>query len=622
MTESTSVAPALDMLMSTPETVDDVTLSEITGTIQELLNCANAGRLLDGFALYSPNYLGRFMSEQGLTPESLRAKCGAARPPTRAHIELDAVLAAGSLPGGAVWITVRYREGFSSGNPVGERYTLIWDSQRERWLIEDIVAVEQPARADAVEKPRASQEAAGATGDPANSAQRTAERPRARGLPMLVNSLALIMGKLATMGLGFLAWMVAARYFSQSEVGLASGVVSATMLCVQIALFGAGAALISLYPHHQRQPNRLLDTAITSVILFAGVAGASFVLLASGVFRELRIVAERPSYAAIFLIMAVAGTLGVLFDQLATALRRGDYVLVRGMVSGLLTVALVISLPRVAGFESAVGILTAWAAASVSMVAIGWLQLRRALPRYRFRPRLHWDLAQEQARVGFPNWVLTLAERAPGAVLPIVVTELLSPRDNAAWYSAWMMAWVVYVVPVQVGLNLFAEASHKPESMSEAVRHSVLTSLAVGALAAAGSAVVGPILLGFLGQGYADLGTTPLRILVLAVVPFTFVQAYFSVCRARNELAEAIVVGILAGSVGVGAAAVAGISHGLIGMAVAWLAVQSVAGAWALYRLQGLMRQSDYELARERASIPAANNLAGRMPAGDPATFA
>ncbi len=538
--------------------VDAPTSAGIIATIQDLLDCANAGRLLDGFALYSPEHLRRFMTEHGLTDDTLREAFGAAQPRGDARLGLGAVLAAGQLSDGRVWAIIEYRDDPPSAAVVIERYTFIWDPQQQRWLIDDIAAIDGrlvAARPDELHIPFATSDTSEA---PRQGDQAKRTQSGTRTLPMLANSLALIMGKLATMGLGFLAWLAAARVFSQAEVGLASGVVSATMLCVQIALFGAGAALISLYPRYREKPDRLLDTAVTSVIAFAVAVVVGFTLLASGLFRELRIVAEHPSYLAVFVIMAVAGTLGVLFDQLSTALRRGDFVLVRGLVTGVLTVALVVALPKVAGVDSALAILAAWATASVIMVSIGWLQLRRALPAYRYRPRLQWDLAQEQARVGFPNWVLTLAERAPGAVLPIIVTELLSPRANAAWYTAWMMAWVVYVVPVQIGLNLFAEAAHRPDAMRTAVRHSIVTSLAVGILAAASSAVIGPVLLEFLGRGYAELGTGPLRILVLAVVPFTFVQAYFSVCRARNELTEAIVVGIIAGGAGIGAAAGAG----------------------------------------------------------------
>ena len=77
--------------------------------------------------------------------------------------------------------------------------------------------------------------------------------------------------------------------------------------------------------------------------------------------------------------------------------------------------------------------------------------------------------ATELSRVGLPNDLLTLTERAPGFVLPIVVTELLSPADNAHWYAAWMMAWVVFVIPIQVGRLTPRSLSHSARGQRASV---------------------------------------------------------------------------------------------------------------------------------------------------------
>jgi O-antigen/teichoic acid export membrane protein len=187
-----------------------------------------------------------------------------------------------------------------------------------------------------------------------------------------------------------------------------------------------------------------------------------------------------------------------------------------------------------------------------------------------------------------PNYALTLAERSPGLILPVLVAELLSPAANATWYAVWMMAWVVYIVPIQVGMTIFAEISHDPASLRRSVRRGVLSSLAIGMLAALALGAGAHLALSILGPRYAQQGVEPLRILLLALAPLTFVQAYFSSCRARRSLAEAIATGWVSGIASVVTAAAAGVSHGLVGMAVAWVAVQYATGLWALWRLRVL----------------------------------
>jgi O-antigen/teichoic acid export membrane protein len=175
----------------------------------------------------------------------------------------------------------------------------------------------------------------------------------------------------------------------------------------------------------------------------------------------------------------------------------------------------------------------------------------------------------------------------------VLVAELLSPAANATWYAVWMMAWVVYIVPIQVGMTIFAEVAHDPSSFRESVRRGVVCALAVGTLGALVLGAGASLALSILGPHYAAAGAGPLRILLLALIPLSFTQAYFSSCRARRALGEAIATGWLNALASVALAAAAGVGHGLTGMAIAWVAVQCATGLWSLWRLRRLSRHED-----------------------------
>jgi O-antigen/teichoic acid export membrane protein len=405
------------------------------------------------------------------------------------------------------------------------------------------------------------------------------------------NGFALIAAKVITMGLGFIFWVLAARAFSSYEVGLAAGVVSAMMLCTQLALLGLGSAFITHFPRVQRRPAALLDTSLTFVAGLGVLWAGAFLLVASFAFQQLDVAAANPAFALLFLVACVFGTLGILLDQIATALRRGDQALIRNVMFGVGTVGVLAVLPLLGTPRDAQTLFLPWALAGVGAGIVGVVQLRRALPHYRPRPRADRVLARDLVTAGVPNYALTLAERSPGLILPVLVAELLSPAANATWYAVWMMAWVVYIVPIQVGMTIFAEISHDPASLRRSVRRGVLSSLAVGMLAALALGGGAHLALSILGPRYAEQGVAPLRILLLALPPLTFVQAYFSSCRARRSLGEAIAAGWLSGIASVVAAAAAGVSHGLVGMAVAWVAIQYATGLWAWWRLRRLARR-------------------------------
>jgi O-antigen/teichoic acid export membrane protein len=303
-------------------------------------------------------------------------------------------------------------------------------------------------------------------------------------------------------------------------------------------------------------------------------------------------VAVEPAYALLFLSLAVFGTLGVLFDQASTARRQGILVMMRGVAAGFVTLVAVAIIGLAGTDTTSVAIFAAWVAGGLVTALGGFWTMRRVVPSYRYRPVADRALSGEVISVGLPNYALTLAERSPGFVLPVVVVELLSPADNAAWYVAWMMAWVVFIIPIQIGMTSFAEIARAPERTPKIVRDGIRTSLGLGALAALALAVLAQPILSLLGEAYVAAAETPLRILLLGFLPLTFIQAYFSLCRAQRRLGQAIVLAVIDAVASILIPALAAPSTGLVGMAMAWLLLQVAVAFVALARLRSLTRPS------------------------------
>jgi len=422
----------------------------------------------------------------------------------------------------------------------------------------------------------------------------TAQEPvaTARELSLVTNSLALIAAKVGAMSLGFVFWLLAAQLFPAPAVGTAGAVVAAMMLCTQLAQLGLGSAVIARLPRHRAAPAPLLDAAFTLTVLGALLAAALALLVAAFALSELDVVANAPSYAVLFVAATVTGTLGIALDQTSTALTRGDHALLRGVVFGATTIVALVLLAAVTDDDGSQALLLPWALAGLVGCAVGARQLRGVLRGYRFRPRVSAPIVRELLRVGVPNHALTLAERLPGLVLPIIVLELISPAANAVWYVVWMMAWVVYIVPVQVGMTVFAEVARRPETLAAAVRRGVRVALLVGGTGAATLAVLGGPVLGALGGHYAENGIAPLRLLLVALVPLVLTGAYYAACRALGRLREALVLGWVGAVIAIALPAAVAATHGLEAIAISWVAVQVLVAVVSAVRLHALVGAS------------------------------
>ena len=173
-------------------------------------------------------------------------------------------------------------------------------------------------------------------------------------------------------------------------------------------------------------------------------------------------------------------------------------------------------------------------------------------------------------------------------MLPLLVTERISPQANAYWYAVWMVAWATLVIARSMAFALFAEASRRGADLVTDVLKAIRGSLLLGGPAAAVTVVAAPWVLGLLGPDYADAGTAPLRILVLSFAPYSIIMTYFALCRGTDKLVEATIFGGLLAAATVAAATIA-TDHGLARVALAWLIMVTVFGVVAGFRLYAMV---------------------------------
>lgn len=418
------------------------------------------------------------------------------------------------------------------------------------------------------------------------SAKAGRHRGDQRTLPMRWQSVSLALTVYCLAALGYLYWLLAAKLFDPYAVGLASGVVSASMLCAKLAELGLGSALVALLPEARDGRVHLLNSAFSAVAAVGVLVAGACLAVAAIALQRLGVIAERPEYAAAFLLMGLFWSLGGVLDDALVASGRADVSLVRNAGVGLAKLLCLPIFGLMAGATSSLAIYATWVIGAAVGCLIGTRQLRGVVAGYRYQPAFDRSMMHLTMRTGLPFYVLNLALMMPTLIIPIVIIELLSPTANAYWYAVWMMAGLAFIIPASSGKALFVELSNRPQALVTGIAHSLRHSLTLGIPIALGLALVAEIVLSILGSSYAIAGATPLRILVIGVVPLTFLDTYVGACRAMRKLPDAIVTTLVGGVAATVGAAVAGQAYGLTGVAVAWLLAQTLTGLWAGWRLQ------------------------------------
>jgi O-antigen/teichoic acid export membrane protein len=356
------------------------------------------------------------------------------------------------------------------------------------------------------------------------------------------------------------------------------------MLCTLVSLLGIDAAVIALMPRDRTGAAYLIVRAILLGIVATLVSVGGFLLLSFVAFQNLSVITISPTYTVVFVVLVILSTVGVLLDHVSVALRRGDHVLSRSVVTGVVRLVLIGALPLAMNIDS-LAIVTAWMLGSAIACGLGVIQVRQLLAGKEIRPHAVAVGFGSLLRIGWSNYLLNLADRAPGLLLPIVVIEQISPAANAYWYTIWMMALVIFTIPAAVGTALFAETASQPRSLRAGIAYGLRAALALGTSAGIVLALMAPLCLSILGHAYVEAGTTPLRILIAGVIPLVLVQIYFAACRVTGRVPEGVFLATLSGVLAVGAATFTSGSYGLTGLAVTLVAVQCAAGLWAAWRI-------------------------------------
>jgi O-antigen/teichoic acid export membrane protein len=414
---------------------------------------------------------------------------------------------------------------------------------------------------------------------------------------------------------GVVYWIIAAREFSQQAVGYGSAAISAMTLLGTVGMFGLGTMLIGELPRRNERGGLFSATLLASG-LGSLVLGLGFPLVASAFGGHFPEISGTP--ARLLLFAAGVGLTGatLVLDEGMIGLMRGGVQLSRNLAMSAIKLAALPIAAVVLHDAFGVGLLLAWVLGTFLSLVPAAIMLGRDGSRILHRP--DWGLLRRLGRVAMAHNWLNLAIATPPKLIPVLVTIVVSPSANAAFYVAWMIAGFLFMVPASLSTVLFAIASAAPELIAEKLRFVLRLSLIIGLPAMAVLAISAHFALSIFGASYAHLATIPLWLLILGYIPGLPKAQYIAVCRATGQVSRAAVLLTVAAGCELGAVIIGGKLGGLNGLSVAYLGVGVIEG---ILTAPTVLRAAYAKEVQRRAAtggfavLPATADLAGT--AGD-----
>ena len=388
-------------------------------------------------------------------------------------------------------------------------------------------------------------------------------------------------------GLGFFFWMVVARFYTEAEAGLGAAIISAMSLLAMLSRLGFGAALIRFLPKAEK-PVDIINSCFTLSGMVALTLAAIFMAGLNLWSPAIGFITENLIFTIAFAVFVLLWALSGLTDFIFIAKRRAEFVLSKGAIFSLLKIPIPILL---ALFFHAFGIAASWGIAVGVAVAVSlFFFLPRVQSHYRPVPKLSVGAISNMWRYSTGNYLASLFAAAPALILPIMVVNLIGAAYNAYFYVAWMIAGLLFAIPLAVSQSLFAEGAHFEDKLAVNVGRAFKLIFSLLVPAALLLRLLGNWLLSLFGEGYALNGLMLLRILVLSS-PFIGVNhVYSSVIRVEGRIRElALIFGFTAAAVLLGSYFVLP-KTGIIGIGYVWLATEGLVTLYVLFALRSYYR--------------------------------
>lgn len=419
--------------------------------------------------------------------------------------------------------------------------------------------------------------------------------------PLYRNAYAMMASNLLTSALGVVYWGLAARLYSVDEVGLSSAVISTMLFLTGVAQLNLRAALVRLVPEAGEGVTRL-------VWISYGVSLGATAVLASAVFGAMALTGRGvlgfsglASLSGVVLLVlgTLAWTLFNLQDGVLIGLRRTVWL---PLENGLFGVAKIVMLVALVLTAPALGILVSWIVPMVGAVVVvtavlawRWLPVHARANRSRSM-ELGRDRVLRYAAADYGGSLFALAVTA---LLPVLIVTIADTRAGGTFYVVWLIATSLNLLPNNMCASMTVEAIHSGADLAQETRRVAIHMARLLVPLVIGVVLLADWITRIFGPEYVAGGTTPLRIVTIAVLPAAVNTLYLATCRIRAQGGEIVRVQAAITVLTLGGAVVALPAAGITGVAVAWLLAQLIVAIYAARALRTLIG-SEPETARTR----------------------
>lgn len=395
---------------------------------------------------------------------------------------------------------------------------------------------------------------------------------------LIKNSIYLIMASFFNAIIGFFFWIIAAKYYTQNDIGTISVIISSKSLISMIGLIGCPTALIFYLPR-SKNAEKIINSCIILGILISIILSLIFIAGIRIWTPDLEQTFNNLWTMLIFIIITIMTTISAIMSGAFTAGRRSSFHMFK---ENIFSIIKIFPLILFAGF-GAMGIFLSWGVGATIAVIIGFILLYKL---WGYSPSLKFDpIIKDMAKFSIGNYIAGIFYSLPKLIFPIMIMNLISTESAGYFFIAMTVASLLYGIPQSMSNSLLAESSNG-ENLWKCVNKAILFNLALIIPGILLFFIFGKYVLNLFNPIYAENATTTLIILAIASIPISINSIFTTIRNAQNKVMSTIKVnGLIAGITLISSIYLMRI-YGIDGAALSYLIANTIVAIIVIFRMK------------------------------------
>ncbi len=388
------------------------------------------------------------------------------------------------------------------------------------------------------------------------------------------NSIYLMASTGVMSVLGFVFWIIVARFFDSNDVGLATAMISVMGIIVAISSLGLNIALVRFLPKSNLKNNKI-NTVFNIVTVVIIIISSLYLLLIEFLTPNLMFIKENIFLALSFIFFMVIAGLNHILESIFIAFRDTKYNLYRNLIYSIVKVILPLIFVFF-GFLGAFVIYSSWMIGVLFGVIYCFFIL---ITKYKYRPSfaIYDSILKNIRGYSFDNYIAGTLLLVVSLLMPIIVLNKLGAEQAAYYYIPMMLANLLYTIPYSSSNSLFAEGSYDEKELKKLIFKSIKIIGFLLLIACIVIFIFGKYILNIFGENYAIEGLDLLKLFAISSFFVAFNHISSTILRIKNKTKILILINTINGILLI-SLSLFFLSMGIVGLGYAFLINQLLIG--------------------------------------------